>query len=552
MTRENRVKTGIAGLDEILEGGFLPGSSILLEGAPGTGKTNLGLQILYQGMVQYGDPGILVSFEQSPEQIFRDARGFGMDLALLCEAGRFAVVLANPMKLQETLAGVTSITREELEEHFDRIRPKRVLIDSISHFRRITSDEVQLRELLLQMLGQITRRGITVFLTKEIDQSDGAPISFEEYLVDASLRLYNLPSEGIGRNQRLVEVRKTRGHGHLTGRHPLRFTSEGIEVFPLRGPSVGAIPAAIEPSRPRVSTGVRGLDYLMHGGLVQSSSTLLAGTAGAGKTTFALNFVRAGLEAGEPCLLVTLNESPARSAATLTAMGVDAARALDTGLLSIQYVSPVDLCLSQLYLDIEKMADRGGVKRLVIDSVSDFVAGVRDPDRIRDYLYAFVKLFESKGITAVMTSEMKQVTGPLGMSDIHYAFVLDAVVYLGFVEIESQMRRVIMVLKQRGSDHETELRELILAPDGPKIGAKFTGLSGVSGGVATGKCQVTIDELVQPLTFIKGFAQQLREGKLPAEKQERILNQMIEQSEQMLGRLCRHFGMNEDEISGKQ
>ncbi len=219
---------------------------------------------------------------------------------------------------------MSSITREELEEQFDRIQPKRVLIDSVSHFRRITSDEVQLRELLLQILGQITRRGITVFLTKEIEQSDGAPISFEEYLVDASLRLYNLPSEGIGRNQRLLEVRKTRGHGHLTGRHPLRFTSEGMEVFPLRGPSVGAIPATIEPSHPRVSTGVRGLDYLMHGGLVQSSSTLLAGTAGAGKTTFALNFVRAGLEAGEPCLLVTLNESPARSAAALTAMGVDA------------------------------------------------------------------------------------------------------------------------------------------------------------------------------------------------------------------------------------
>jgi circadian clock protein KaiC len=171
---------------------------------------------------------------------------------------------------------------------------------------------------------------------------------------------------------------------------------------------------------------------------------------------------------------------------------------------------------------------------------------------IRDYLYTYVKLFELRGVTAVLTSEMEQVTGPLGMTDINFAFVLDTVIYLGFCEVDSQMRRVIMVLKQRGSGHETHLRELILAPDGPKIGTKFVGLSGVTGGVATGSYQVTIDEMIQPLTFIQGFAEQLRAGRVPPEQQRKLLEQMTVQSNRMIDYLCEYFGIDRAKLLEKK
>jgi len=552
MTNSQRVKTGIAGLDEVLGGGFLPGASVLLEGTPGAGKTNLGLQILHNGIQLYDEPGLLISFEQFPEHIYRDALNFGMDLKPFRDQGQFDVILTNPAKLQETMAGIGSVTQEEVEEMFARIRPKRVLIDSVSHFRRITSDEVHLRELLMSMLTQLATLGVTSFLTKEIEQADDAPIAFEEYLVDASLRLYNLPTLGIGGNRRLLEVRKTRGHKHRSGKHPMRFTDKGIVVFPHREPAVQEVTENVAPDQTRVNTGVRGLDYLLHGGLVPFSSTLLAGTAGAGKTTFALHFVKAGIEAGEPGLLIALNESPRRLAKQLTGMGVDVSKALGDNLLHIHYVSPVDLCLDRLYNEIEGFLDGGTYKRLVIDSVSDFIPSVRDSNLIRDYLYTYVKLFEDKAVTAVLTSEMEQVTGALGMSDINFAFVMDAVIYLGFCEIESQMRRVIVVLKERGADHETELRELILAPGGPKIGAKFTGLSGVSGGVATGQYQVTVDEMVQPLTFIRGFAEQLRSGDVPEAKRQKLLDKMIEQSDRLIDYVCEYYGIERSKITGQE
>jgi len=422
----------------------------------------------------------------------------------------------------------------------------------VSHFRRITNDEVQLRELLMQILNQLLEHGVTVFLTKEIEVAEDGPIGFEEYLVDASLRLHNLPTGGLGGTRRLIEVRKTRGHAHRSGKHPLAFTDKGIRVFPQRRPEVPGIRSESVEEPARLSTGVRGLDYLLHGGLMYASCNLIAGTAGAGKTTFANHFIAAGVQAEEPCLLVALNESPRRVAEALSKIGIDVARAEQKGLLAIHFVSPVELSPEHLYIEIEEFVERSGIKRLVIDSVSDFIPSVRDPNLIRDYLYTYTKLFESKGVTAVLTSEMDQVTGTLGMSDINYAFVMDCVIYLGFCEIESQMRRVIMVLKQRGSDHETELRELILASDGPKVGAKFTGLSGVIGGVATGQYQVTVDEMIQPLTFIRGFAEQLRSGNLPAEKQQKLLDKMVEQSDLMIDYICNYYGIDRSEILGEK
>lgn len=549
---EQRVKTGIKGLDEILGGGFLPAASVLLEGPPGSGKTNLGLQILYNGIAQDGESGILVSFEQSPEQIYRDALGLGMDLRPLREQGKLEVILTSPMKLQEVVAGAGSEMQEELEDAFARIQPRRVLIDSVSHFRRVMNDEVQLRELLMDLLHRLVRLGATTFLTKEIQTNDNAPIAFEEYLVDASLRLYNLPSVGLGSTRRLIEVRKTRGHEHLSGRHPMLLTSQGVQVFPHRRPQVVAVPdEPVGPEEARVSTGVRGLDYLLHGGLVPASSTLFTGTAGAGKTTFANHFIKAGLQADEPCLLIALNESPRRVATALAGIGIEVERARKDEQLVIHYVSPIALCPEHLYLEIEQYVGQYGIKRVVIDSVSDFTPSVRDPNLVRDYLYTFVKLFESRGVTAVMTSEMEHVTGTLAMSDINFAFVVDAVIYLGFCEIESHMRRVIMVLKQRGSSHETELRELVLAPDGPKIGAKFTGLSGVSGGVATGQYQATVDEMIQPLKFIRGFAEQLQAGQVPPEKQQKLLDKMVEQADRMMEYLCDYYGIDRPDVQRK-
>lgn len=549
---DHKVKTGIKGLDEILEGGFLSGCSVLLEGPPGSGKTNLGLQILYNGITRYDESGLLITFEQYPEQIYRDALSLGMDLKALQEQNRFGIIMTSPMKLRESFAGVGDITQEEIEDALMKIRPRRILIDSITHFSRITPDEIERREILMDFLHRMSQRKATCFFTKELESVSRERIEFEEYLVDASLRLHNHLPGRIGGTRRALEVRKTRGHGHLSGIHPMEFTPRGILVYPHRRPPEMGIPQSVPEHVDRVSSGVHGLDYLLHGGYVHGSSVLLAGTAGSGKTTFAMHFVKAALEANEPCLVVALNESPQRITEMLSRMKIDFAKAMADGILTIHYAQPVELCLDRLYDALLTHLEEKAIRRVVIDSISDFSTSIQDSNLIRDYVYTFVKLFESRGVTSLLTSEMEKITGSLGMSDINFAFVLDAVVYLGFCEIESQMRRVITILKLRGSDHESELRELILSPEGPRIGTKFTGLWGVTAGVPTGRYQATVDEMIQPLAFMRSFAQQLRSGTLSQDKQIKVLDKMVEQTDRMIDYLCENYGLDRNRIVEKE
>lgn len=546
---QERLKTGIEGLDTVLEGGLVRGLSVLLEGPPGSGKTNVGLQILYHGITLYDEPALLVSFEQFPDQVLRDALRFGWDFRALGRKGKFRMITTSPELMVSTIEGKISDTERDIDIVFEEISPKRILIDSLTHFRRITTDESRLREILAGFLHGLARRGCTTFLTREVEEQDGR-ISFEEYAVDASIRLCNRPVSGVGGNKRTLEVRKTRGQGHISGRHPMVFGSDGIRVYPHLKPPARPTPDLGRLSRPHLSSGVEGLDSLLHGGYVAGSTTLLAGSAGSGKTTLGLAFLKTGLEAGEPGVLVCLNESPQQIVERLHQMGVDVGRMLGQKQFIILSEVPVELCLEKLQYDLAAAVRATGAKRVVIDSVSDFETSVREAELLRDYVFSFVKLFEDLGVTALLTSEIEQVAGASRVSELGYAFVIDAAVYLGFAEIESRMRRVIGVLKMRSSEHETELRELLLTPEGPRVGAKFAGLQGLLGGAPSGQYQQTVEEVMQPLTFIRSFADQLLAGRMDPDKERRVLEKMREQTEKVMRFLCDFYGLDYDKMTG--
>jgi circadian clock protein KaiC len=433
----------------------------------------------------------------------------------------------------------------------EEIRPKRILIDSLTHFRRITQDESRLREIVIKFIHGLAKRGYTSFLTREVQGSDG-PIAFEEYAVDASIRLHNEPLSGVGGNKRSIEVRKTRGHSHVSGKHPMFFESDGLAIYPHRKPEPSGPP---DPSRLKVSrmaSGVEGLDDLLHGGYVEGSCVLLAGAAGSGKTTLGLQFLRAGLEQEEPGVLVVFNESPQRVAQRFSLMGVDVERVLGDGLLTILAPVPIELCIERLRYDLEEVVRETGAKRLVIDGISDFETSVRDAKLLRDYLTWLVKEFERWGVTALLTSEIEQVTGATRVSEIGCAFLMDAVLYLGFAEIDSVMRRVMSVLKMRNSEHESDLRELLLSPTSACIGDTFAGMSGVMGGTPSGKYHQTVEKVMQPLSFIRGFMTQLIEGEVDPERQKKLLSMMKTQTEKVIAFLCEYYDLDFYKMTGKQ
>ncbi|MBC7223217.1 MAG: ATPase [Anaerolineae bacterium] len=222
-----RVKTGISGLDEMLHGGFLPQTANLVEGAPGTGKSTLGMQFIYNGIVQFGEPGLIVTFEEFPQQYYWDAASFGWDFRRLEQEGRLRIIMTSPEITRLDLESVGGMIETAIQE----MGARRVLVDSLSHFERLTTDPVELRAIQYGFINALKREGLTSILTRESpalfgeDSSEESDIAF---MVDSYLLLRYVEIESTVRKALLVL--KLRGSDHAKDIRQFEITASGIEV----------------------------------------------------------------------------------------------------------------------------------------------------------------------------------------------------------------------------------------------------------------------------------------------------------------------------------
>ena len=200
MITKERMATGISGLDHLLEGGLVRGNSLLIEGPPGSGKSTLGIRMLYEGAIQFGEPGLLITFEEFPRQVYQESLAYGVDLRQIEEAGKLRIIWTPPQRILEGFNGKSDLVDKIIEQ----LGVKRLVIDSITHFRRVTSSEVELRELLASILNHLKLKGVNPILVKELERGDNQTFAFEEYLVDASIRVYNTVAASGGENLRLL------------------------------------------------------------------------------------------------------------------------------------------------------------------------------------------------------------------------------------------------------------------------------------------------------------------------------------------------------------
>jgi len=471
------LSSGIVGLDEILAGGLRPGSALLIEGVPGAGKTTLGLQFIEAGL-RAGEPGMIVTFEEFPQALYEDALSFGWDLRAREQAGTLRVVCTSPQVFLDQLREVGGLMDSVVAE----IGARRLLLDSVSHLSQVSTEPTQLRALVYSMLNGIKRANLTSFITKELDSASPEAIPFEEYLSDVVVRLTYEMGEDF-RRRRYLEVIKARGTDHAGGKHAMKISSEGVAVFPRHVFSRRPRPVK-EAGWGTVPSGVPGLDEMLCGGLPQGGATLVAGSAGVGKTTMALQFLCAGAERGEKGLLVCFEEEPARLLRAAASSGIPLQEHLAAGTIEVLHRSPLELLPDEWLRDLGQRLAATSCRRLVVDSLTDLEISLVGHLDLREIVYGLLDLTREPEVTTLITIEVPELFGQSYVTNQHLSVIVDGIILLKYLEMESEIQRALSVLKMRGCHHDQTIRRYEIGDQGLRVLSRFEGAEGLMAGQA--------------------------------------------------------------------
>ncbi len=458
--------TGVPGLDQVLGGGLPEYGFNLIAGAPGTGKTTLAHQILFANASTERPALYFTVLGEPPLKMLRYLQQMSFFDPRKVDDAIHYVNLSQEV-LESDLGAVLDAIAREVE----RVDPRLVVVDSFRTVvrRSAASDdgELELQGFVQRLAIRLTGWQATTFLVGEYAESEMAdnPVFT---VADGILWLY----QSVERNSivRKLQVLKMRGQGSMPGLHTLRITSDGIQVFP-RIPV--RTPRAPSPRpRQRVSTGVVGLDEMLNGGIPAGDSALVAGPSGSGKTVFATQFVAEGVRRGEPGVIAVFEEHPEEYLERARSLGFDLGEMTRQGKLKVIYLRPLDLSVDETLLEIQDAVSSLGAKRVVIDSLSGFELALAPAfrDDFRESLYRMVGVLTSVGVTVLMTVEIVEAFDHLSFTSHAVSFLADDIVLQRYVEIAGQLRKVVTVVKMRGSDHSKDLRSYEITSEGLVVG----------------------------------------------------------------------------------
>jgi circadian clock protein KaiC len=476
------VATGVPGLDEVLGGGLPQLSFNLIAGDPGSGKTTLAMQMMFASATA-ARPGLYFTLLGEPSlKMLRYQQQFDF-----FDASRIGSEVHFLNLSEQVLAGDLNAVLERIVEEVGRLHPGIVVIDSFRTLARtsptVSGADPQLEHFVQRLALHLTTWDITSFLVGEYTEQEFRNPIFT--VADGIVWL----TQGVHRNSvvRKLQVLKMRGRAGMPGVHTLRMTDKGVQVFPrILERSHGA---RAKTDR-RLSTGVPGLDEMMGGGVQAGDSMILAGPTGTGKTTFATQFVAAGLRHGEPCVIAVFEEHPEDYLERATSYGVDFREAVRQGKLRIIYLRPLDLSVDETLEEIRVSVKEAGATRVVIDSISGFEMALAPTFRedFRESLYRLVGALTGLGVTMFMTVEVTEHEG-LQFTNNRVSFLTDVIVIQRYVEIEGQLRKVLAVVKMRGSSHSGDFRAYEITGNGVLLREGLRDYHGITTGVPTGRLQ---------------------------------------------------------------
>ena len=466
-----RLQTGIADLDLILGGGLEPGSLVIVAGAPGTGKTILAQQICFANATPERKALYYTTLSEPHSKLIRHLEPF--DFFKPAALGRSVEFIHLGELVQEAgKEGLEPVVSEVVRKCFET-RPAVVVIDSAKALRDFVSEH-ELRSALYGLASRVAHTDAILLLVGEYTPHE-IEGGVEFSLADGIVQLAYEPHEPVDR--RWLRVVKLRGGDHLVGKHSFRIRQKGFEVFPrleTLAPNGNAEPDG------RVTSGIPRLDELMGGGMSAGQATVVLGPSGAGKTIFGLRFAVEGLEAGERCLYVSFQETAEQLVRKAASFGWNIADAWKSGQLAIHYVPVGELDLDAIAAAVRRELTKGSVRRVVIDSLAELVFAAREADRFPAYSRSLVGWIRAAGASVVITSEtttLGPMTEPIG----GLSFLFHNVVMLRYLEIGSELRRALNIIKMRTSNHDKGVFEYVIDKHGLTIKDRLEGVTGVLG-----------------------------------------------------------------------
>ena len=467
-----QVPTGVPGLDRLLGGGLRQGGLHVVLGGPGAGKSVLAHQIGANLIRAGGKVLYLTALVETHQTLISQARTFRFfDPGVV--PGSFYYASLYPVLARSGLQAV----REEVSRLVAHHAPTLVIVDGVHALKVAAADPLDYQRFMHEMEAQSAVTGMTTLLLAHPPEG-GISTDPTFTIADA---IFHLRSRRVRlREVRMFSVGKMRGVGHVGGWHPFRITAEGVHLYPrleslAAGMQAHVVAAALpEPPDRLVGVDVEGVDEMLGGGLDPTSTTVVVGTPGSGKTLFGLAFLTAGADAGEPGLFLGYHETPQTLVHKGEGVGLSVRRHVEAGKIHLHWRAPAELLADQEVERLLALIEEHGIRRVVIDGLEDLRHAVIPREREIFFLSALTNLLREKGVTTLMMQDLTRIVGvSFDMPMPELSALMDNALHLRYVEQKGEMKRLIAILKVRARMYDHRLRELRITPKGMSVGKAF-------------------------------------------------------------------------------
>lgn len=466
--------SGVPGLDDILIGGYPTGRTYLIEGYPGSGKTTLAMQFLMAGR-DNGESCLYMTLSETKEELTQVAQSHGwnldgIEIFELPSDGNLAT--ATQSTFFHTSEVELSQTNKAMLEIVERIKPSRVVLDSLSELKLLTLDSVKFRRQVMALKHFFSSRGITVML---LDDRVATQKKQEiQSIVHGVISLEQL-SPGYGAERRRMRVTKLRGVPFMGGYHDFSVRVGGLVVFPR----LVASQHGEHPQAGFISSGISGLDQLWGDSLDSGTSTLLMGPAGAGKSTIAVKYAAEAARRGEKVALFLFDEGKQTLFQRCKALGICLEEHVTSGLITIRQVDPAEISPGELMMTVRESVEQHGCKMVVIDSLNGYINAMPEERFLVIHMHELLSYLRQMNTSTILVVAQHGLLGIAMESVIDVSYLADNVLLFRYFEVMGAVNQAISVVKRRGGRHERTIRELTFSDKGIQVGPALESFRGV-------------------------------------------------------------------------